>query len=111
MAKDKRKTNESDDVEMETYEDAEEIMKVVREITEERSGGGLPPAGSSFPGFEAIYRGALEWLKGQEYVSLCKIQRECAVGFIKSRRILSRFQEEGRVGKEPTEDKGYKVIG
>ena len=51
-----------------------------------------------------------EWVKEQEYVSMSKIQRECAVGFNRAGKYLVRLQEEGIVSNEDNGRKGYKVI-
>ncbi|MDD4103927.1 MAG: hypothetical protein PHU89_02865, partial [Bacilli bacterium] len=45
-------------------------------------------AASLDPAEEAKYQGIKEWVMGQEYMSMSRIQGECAVGFNRARRFL-----------------------
>lgn len=46
---------------------------------------------------EERYQSIKEWVMCQEFVSMSKIQRECAVGFNRAGRFFTRLQKEGIV--------------
>lgn len=56
------------------------------------------------------YEAVKYWLGSQEYVSMSRIQRECAMGFNRAGKIMLRLQEEGIVSKIPEGNKGFKVL-
>ncbi len=59
---------------------------------------------------ESKYRSIKEWVMAQEYMSMSRIQRECAVGFNRAGRFFQRLQKEGVVGYETEGNKGCKVL-
>ena len=58
---------------------------------------------------EERYQAIKEWVLTQEYMSISRIQRECAVGFNRAGRFFLRLQAEGIVGTETEGNKGCKV--
>lgn len=59
---------------------------------------------------ETRYQGIKDWVMAQEYMSMSKIQRECAVGFNRAGRFFSRLQKEGIVALEADSNKGCRVL-
>ena len=60
---------------------------------------------------EAKYQSIKEWVMSQQFVSMSKIQRECAVGFNRAGRFFNRLQKEGIVSTEQDgATKGCKVL-
>ena len=57
------------------------------------------------------YKAVKEWVLTQEYMSISRIQRECAVGFNRAGRFFLRLQSEGIVGAETEGNKGCPVLG
>ncbi|HNX16091.1 MAG TPA: DNA translocase FtsK [Bacilli bacterium] len=62
------------------------------------------------PAEEAKYQGIKEWVMGQEYMSMSRIQGECAVGFNRARRFFSRLQQEGVVSIDVEANRGCRVL-
>ena len=60
---------------------------------------------------EERYQAIKEWVLTQEYMSISRIQRECAVGFNRAGRFFLRLQGEGVVGSETEGNKGCPVLG
>ena len=60
---------------------------------------------------EERYQAIKEWVLTQEYMSISRIQRECAVGFNRAGRFFLRLQNEGVVGTETEGNKGCPVLG
>ena len=60
---------------------------------------------------EERYQAIKEWVLTQEYMSISRIQRECAVGFNRAGRFFLRLQSEGIVGSETEGNKGCPVLG
>ena len=60
---------------------------------------------------EERYQAIKEWVLTQEYMSISRIQRECAVGFNRAGRFFLRLQSEGIVGTETEGNKGCPVLG
>ena len=60
---------------------------------------------------EERYQAIKEWVLTQEYMSISRIQRECAVGFNRAGRFFLRLQNEGVVGMETEGNKGCPVLG
>ena len=60
---------------------------------------------------EERYQAIKEWVLTQEYMSISRIQRECAVGFNRAGRFFLRLQSEGIVGNETEGNKGCPVLG
>ena len=60
---------------------------------------------------EERYQAIKEWVLTQEYMSISRIQRECAVGFNRAGRFFLRLQSEGVVGTETEGNKGCPVLG
>ena len=58
---------------------------------------------------EERYQAIKEWVLTQEYMSISRIQRECAVGFNRAGRFFLRLQAEGIVGMETEGNKGCRV--
>ena len=58
---------------------------------------------------EERYQAIKEWVLTQEYMSISRIQRECAVGFNRAGRFFLRLQAEGIVGTETEGNKGCRV--
>ena len=52
---------------------------------------------------EERYKAIKEWVLTQEYMSISRIQRECAVGFNRAGRFFLKLQAEGIVGTETEE--------
>ena len=46
----------------------------------------------------------------QEYMSISRIQRECAVGFPRAGKIFVRLVKEGILEEKPSNNKGCKVL-
>ena len=61
-------------------------------------------------GEEAKYQQIKEWVMANEYMSMSRIQRECAVGFNRAGRFFKRLQEEGVVAEETEGNKGCPVL-
>ena len=59
---------------------------------------------------EERYQAIKEWVLTQEYMSISRIQRECAVGFNRAGRFFLRLQSEGVVGTETEGNKGCPVL-
>lgn len=60
--------------------------------------------------FEEKYKSIKEWVMTQQYTSMSKIQRECAVGFNRAGIVFKRLQEEGIVSTSQDGNKGSKVL-
>ena len=60
---------------------------------------------------EERYQAIKEWVLTQEFMSISRIQRECAVGFNRAGRFFLRLQAEGIVGNETEGNKGCRVNG
>ena len=60
---------------------------------------------------EERYQAIKEWVLTQEFMSISRIQRECAVGFNRAGRFFLRLQNEGVVGNETEGNKGCRVNG
>ena len=60
---------------------------------------------------EERYQAIKEWVLTQEYMSISRIQRECAVGFNRAGRFFLKLQAEGVVGTETEGNKGCPVLG
>ena len=60
---------------------------------------------------EERYQAIKEWVLTQEFMSISRIQRECAVGFNRAGRFFLRLQAEGVVGNETEGNKGCRVNG
>ena len=58
---------------------------------------------------EERYQAIKEWVLTQEFMSISRIQRECAVGFNRAGRFFLRLQSEGIVGNETEGNKGCRV--
>ena len=58
---------------------------------------------------EERYQAIKEWVLTQEFMSISRIQRECAVGFNRAGRFFLRLQSEGVVGNETEGNKGCRV--
>ena len=58
---------------------------------------------------EERYQAIKEWVLTQEFMSISRIQRECAVGFNRAGRFFLRLQSEGVVGTETEGNKGCRV--
>ncbi len=56
------------------------------------------------------YKTIKEWALNQEFISVSRIQRECAVGFNRACRFFAELQAEGIVATEAKGNKGYPVI-
>ena len=59
---------------------------------------------------EAKYQSVKEWVMSNEYMSMSRIQRECAVGFNRAGRFFKRLQDEGVVATEVEGNKGCPVL-
>ena len=59
---------------------------------------------------EERYQAIKEWVMSQEFMSISRIQRECAVGFNRAGRFFLRLQAEGVVGNETEGNKGCRVL-
>ena len=60
---------------------------------------------------EEKYQSVKEWVMTQQFVSMSKIQRECAVGFNRAGKFFSRLQKEGIVStQQDGATKGCKVL-
>lgn len=59
---------------------------------------------------EDRYQAVKEWVMTQEYMSISRIQRECAVGFNRAGRFFLRLQSEGIVANETESNRGCKVL-
>lgn len=59
---------------------------------------------------EMKYQGIKEWVYGQQYMSMSRIQRECSVGFNRAGRFFNRLQAEGVVSMEVEANRGCRVI-
>ncbi|MBQ6730939.1 MAG: hypothetical protein IJR08_03420 [Bacilli bacterium] len=59
---------------------------------------------------EERYQAIKEWVLTQEYMSISRIQRECAVGFNRAGRFFLRLQSEGVVASETEGNKGCPVL-
>ena len=60
---------------------------------------------------EEKYQSIKEWVMTQQFVSMSKIQRECAVGFNRAGKFFSRLQKEGIVStQQDGATKGCKVL-
>ena len=58
---------------------------------------------------EERYQAIKDWVLTQEFMSISRIQRECAVGFNRAGRFFLRLQNEGVVGYETEGNKGCRV--
>ena len=47
---------------------------------------------------------------GQEFMSMSRIQGECAVGFNRARRFFTRLQQEGVVSTDVEANRGCRVL-
>ena len=59
---------------------------------------------------EKKYKEVKNYIMSVEYASISLIQRECWIGFNRATRFFKRLQEEGIIAKEPTGNKGHKVL-
>ena len=59
---------------------------------------------------ENKYKAVKEWVMASEYMSMSRIQRECAVGFNRAGKFFKRLQDEGIVGAETEGNKGCPVL-
>lgn len=59
---------------------------------------------------EERYQQIKEWAMTQEFMSISRIQRQCAVGFNRAGRFFLRMQEEGIVDKKVEGNKGCRVL-
>ena len=59
---------------------------------------------------EDRYQAIKDWVMTQEFMSISRIQRECAVGFNRAGRFFLRLQSEGIVGQETEGNKGCRVM-
>ena len=62
------------------------------------------------PAEEAKYQAIKEWVMTQQYMSMSRIQRECAVGFNRAGRFFLRLQNEGVVSKDTEANRGCRVL-
>ena len=58
---------------------------------------------------EERYQAIKEWVLTQEFMSISRIQRECAVGFNRAGRFFLKLQAEGIVGTETEGNRGCRV--
>ena len=61
-------------------------------------------------GEEAKYQSVKDWVMGNEYMSMSRIQRECGVGFNRAGRFFKRLQQEGIVAEDTDGNKGCPVL-
>ena len=61
-------------------------------------------------GEEAKYQEVKNWVMANEYMSMSRIQRECAVGFNRAGRFFKRLQDEGVVATQVEGNKGCPVL-
>ena len=59
---------------------------------------------------EKKYKSVKEWVMSNKYMSMSRIQRECAVGFNRAGRFFKRLQDEGVIGTETEGNKGCPVL-
>ena len=59
---------------------------------------------------EAKYKSVKEWVMSNKYMSMSRIQRECAVGFNRAGRFFKRLQDEGVIATETEGNKGCPVL-
>ena len=59
---------------------------------------------------EAKYQSIKDWVMGNEYMSMSRIQRECGVGFNRAGRFFKRLQQEGIVAEDTDGNKGCPVL-
>ena len=59
---------------------------------------------------EERYQSIKGYVMGQQYTSISKIQRDCAVGFNRAGRFFNRLVAEGIVNPEPEGNKGSRVL-
>lgn len=59
---------------------------------------------------ESKYQAIKSWVMANNYMSMSRIQGECAVGFNRARRYFSRLQKEGIVSYETEGNKGCVVL-
>ena len=59
---------------------------------------------------EAKYQDVKKWVMENEYMSMSRIQRECAVGFNRAGRFFKRLQDEGVVATTVEGNKGCPVL-
>lgn len=60
---------------------------------------------------EEKYQAIKQWVMGQQFVSMSKIQRDCSVGFNRAGRFFNRLQQEGIVDtKQDGASKGCRVL-
>ena len=59
---------------------------------------------------EERYQSIKGYVMGQQYTSISKIQRDCAVGFNRAGRFFNRLVAEGIVNQEPEGNKGSRVL-
>ena len=67
-------------------------------------------AASSDAAEERRYQEIKSWVMSNQYMSMSRIQGECAVGFNRARRFFTRLQQEGVVGLETEGNKGCRVL-
>jgi len=72
------------------------------------AGGGLE--GAMDAAEEAKFQSIKEWVMSNQYMSMSRIQGECAVGFNRARRFFNRLQNEGVVAKESEGNRGCPVL-
>ena len=75
----------------------EEIKEIVEEIN------------NRFQDIDETYNEVKAWALSQEYVSISKIQRECAVGFNRATNYIKKLQEDKIIDLESTKN-GYHVL-
>ncbi len=93
-----------------------ELHNVLSNIQEQaqQAGAALVASGdvdaSMDPAEEAKYQAVKEWVTTQQYMSMSRIQRECAVGFNRAGRFFLRLQNEGVVSREAEANRGCRVL-
>lgn len=60
--------------------------------------------------FDLKYNAIKDWVMTLDYVSISKIQRDCAVGFNRAGRIFNKLVAEGVVGTETVANRGSPVL-
>ena len=59
---------------------------------------------------EKRYQSIKQYVMANQYMSMSKIQGDCAVGFNRARRFFNRLQQEGVIGTENEGNKGCRVL-
>ena len=87
-----------------------EFMNLEEQKPETAFAPGEMPEGGGDNDFDTKYNAIKDWVMGQEYMSMSKIQRECGVGFNRAGRIFNRLVSEGIVAAESEGSKGCRVL-